>query len=75
MYSSDKCIFAIIDSLRHELTILSKLFYNNFIVLNSEKHLFMLLDVYDYCKPTWYLVIKFLKKKNAGKSVRCNIRQ
>ena len=23
----------------------------------------MLLDVDDYCKPTWYLVIKFLKKK------------
>ena len=63
MYSSDKCISAIIDSLRHELTILSKWVYNNFIVLNSEKYLFMLLDVDDYCKPTWYLVIKFLKKK------------
>ena len=22
----------------------------------------MLLDVDDYCKPTWYAVIKFLKK-------------
>ena len=62
MYSSDKCISAITDSLRHVLSILSKWFYNNFIVLNLEKYLFMLLDVDDYCKPTWYAVIKFLIK-------------
>ena len=34
---SDKRVSTIINSLRHEFTILSKWFYNNFMVLNSEK--------------------------------------
>ena len=47
MYTSDKCVSTIIDSLRHEFSILSKYFYNNFVVLNPEKCSFMLLGVDD----------------------------
>ena len=47
MYTLSKCVSTIIDSLRHELTILSKWVYNNFVVLNSEKSSFMLLGVDD----------------------------
>ena len=47
MYTSDKRLSTIVDSLRHEFTILSKWFYNDFMVLNPEKCSFMLLDV-DY---------------------------
>ena len=39
MYTSDKRVSAIIDSLRHRFTILSKWFYNNFTVLESKKML------------------------------------
>ena len=44
---SDKRVSTIINSLRHEFTVLSKWFYNNFMVLNPEKCSFMLLDVDD----------------------------
>ena len=44
---SDKRVSTIINSLRHEFTILSKWFYNNFMVLNPEKFSFMLLGVDD----------------------------
>ena len=47
MYSSDKRVFTIIDSLSHELTILPKWFYNNFMVLNPDKCSFMLLGADD----------------------------
>ena len=47
MYTSDKRASAIIDSLSHEFTILSKWFYNNFMVLNPDKCSFMLLGVDD----------------------------
>ena len=47
MYTSDKRIPTIIGSLRHEFPILSKWFYNNFMVCNPEKRSFMLLDVDD----------------------------
>ena len=47
MYTSDKRDSTIIDSLSHEFTILSKWFYNNFMVLNPEKFSFMLLGVDD----------------------------
>ena len=42
---SEKRVSTIIDSLRHEFTILSKWFYNNFMVLNPERCSFMLLGV------------------------------
>ena len=47
MYTSDKRASAIIDSLSHEFTVLSKWFYNNFMVLNPNKYSFMLLGVDD----------------------------
>ena len=45
MYTSDKRVSTIIDSLSRECTILSKWFYNNFMVLNPGKCSFMLLGV------------------------------
>ena len=45
MYTSDKRVSTIIDSVRHEFTTLSRWFYNNFMVLNPEKCSFMLLGV------------------------------
>ena len=45
MYTSDKRVSTITNSLRHEFTILSKWFYNNYMVPNSEKCSFMLLGV------------------------------
>ena len=47
MYTSDKRVSTIIGSLRHGSTILSKWFYNNFMVCNPEKRSFMLLGVDD----------------------------
>ena len=47
MYTSDKRVSTMIGSLRHEFTILSKWFYNNFMVCNPEKRSFMLLGVDD----------------------------
>ena len=47
MYTSDKRVFTIIGSLRHEFTILSKWFYNNFMVRNPEKRSFIMLGVDD----------------------------
>ena len=44
---SDKRVAAIVNPLRYEFTILSKWFYNNFMVLYSEKCSFMLLRVDD----------------------------
>ena len=37
MYTSDKCVSTIKDSLTHEFIIPSKWFYNNFMVLNLDK--------------------------------------
>ena len=47
MYTSDKRVSTIIDSLSHKFTMLSKWFYNNFMVLNPDKCSFMLLGVED----------------------------
>ena len=44
---SDKRVSIIINSLRHEVAILSKWFFNNAMVLNPEKCSFMLLGVDD----------------------------
>ena len=45
LYTSDKSISNIINSLSHDFTISSKWFYNNFMVLNPDKCSFMLLGV------------------------------
>ena len=47
MYTPDKRVSTIIDSLSLEFTILSTWFYNNFMVLNPDKCSFMLLGVDD----------------------------
>ena len=47
LHTSDKSISNIMNSLSHDFTILSKWFYNNFIVLNPDKCSFMLLGVDD----------------------------
>ena len=46
-YTSDKSISNIMSSLGHDITIFSKWFYNNFMVLNPDKCSFMLLGVDD----------------------------
>ena len=48
-HTSDKRVFTIIDSLRHEFTILPKWFYSNLMVLDPEEFSFMLLHVEDSC--------------------------
>ena len=45
LYTSDKSISNIMNSLSHDFTILSQWFYNNFMVLNLDKCSFMLLGV------------------------------
>ena len=47
MYGLDKRVSTIIDSLNHEFTILSKWFYNNFMILSLDKFSFVLLGVDD----------------------------
>ena len=62
MYTSDKRVSAFTDCLRREFTILSKWFYNNFMVPNPEKCSFMLLGVDNSLQAN--LVMKFFKTKN-----------
>ena len=45
LYTSDKSISSIMNSLSHNFTILSKWFDNNLMVLNPDKCFFMLLGV------------------------------
>ena len=45
LYTSDKSISNVMKSLSHNFTILSKWFYNNFMLLNPDKLSFMLLGV------------------------------
>ena len=47
LYTSDKNISNIMNFLSHDFTILSKWFYNNFMVLNPDKCCFMLLGIDD----------------------------
>ena len=61
MYTSDKRVSTIIDSLRHEFTILSKWFYNNFMVLNPAKCSFMLLGSDDLLQTNLVCVHEILK--------------
>ena len=62
MYTSEKRVSTIIDSLRHEFTILSKWFYNNFMVLNPEQCSFMLLGVDDSLQTNVVCGDQILKK-------------
>ena len=67
MYSSDKRICKIIDSLRHEFTIPSKRFYNNFMVLNPEKCSFMLVGLDDSSETNLVCGDQILKKSKQEK--------
>ena len=60
MYASDKRVSVIIDLPRHEFTILSKWFYNDFMFL-------MVLTI--HCKPTWYVVMKLFNKSTKKEKV------
>ena len=70
MYTSDKRVSTIIDSLRHDFTILFKCFNNNFMVLNPEKCLFMFSGVDDSLQTNLVCGDKILKntiqKKRLG---------
>ena len=67
MYTSDKRVSTIIDSLSHEFTILSKWFYNNFMVLNPDKCSFMLLGVDDSLQTNLVCGDEILKNKKQEK--------
>ena len=47
LYTSDLIISNIMNSISHDFTILSKWFYNNYMVFNPDKCSFMLLGVDD----------------------------
>ena len=64
LYTSDNSISNIIDPLTHDLTILSKWLYNNFMILNPEKCLFILIGVDDELKLIWCMEMKLLKTLN-----------
>ena len=67
MYTSDKRVSTIIDSLSHEVTILSKWFYDNFMVLNTYKCSFMLLGVDDSLQTNLVCGDKILKNTKQEK--------
>ena len=69
MYTSDKRVSTIIDSLRNEFTILPERFCQNFMVLIPEKCTFMLLASDDLFQTNLVSCDKI------GKSARCSIRQ
>ena len=52
MYTSDKRVSTIIDSMSHEFTILPKRFYNNFMVLHNDKSSFMFSGVENSLQTT-----------------------
>ena len=67
MYTSEKRVSTITDFLRHEFTILSKWFYNNFMVLNPEKCSFMLLGVDDLLQTNMVCGDEILKNTKQEK--------
>ena len=68
MYTSDKSISIIINSLSYDFTVLSKWFDNIFVVLNPDKCSFKLLDVDDELKLTSCRLMKPLTRK----CIRCH---
>ena len=68
LYTSDKSIPNIMNSLSHDFVILSKWFYNNFMVLDPDKCSFMLLGVDDELQTNLVCVeMKLLKTVNKKK--------
>ena len=75
MYTSDKRFSTTIGSLRHEFAILSKWFCNNFMVRNPEEKVIYVVRCWRYIVNQPGMWWSNSWKNNAGKSVRCNIRQ
>ena len=69
LYTSDKSISNIMNSLSHDFTILSKWFYNNFMVLNPDKCSFMLLGVDDELQTNLVCGNETLKNSKKGLGV------
>ena len=69
LYTSDKSISNITNSVSHNFTILSKCFYNNFIVLNPDKCSFMLLRVNDEIQTNLVWGNETLKHSKQEKSL------
>ena len=69
MQTSDKRLSKIIDSLRYEFIILSKWFYNNFLVLNPDKCSFMLLGADDSLQTNLVCDDEILKNTKQEKVV------
>ena len=67
LYTSDKTFSNIMNSLSHGFTILSKWFYNNFMVLNPDKYSFMLLGVDDELQTNLVYGNKTLKNSKTEK--------
>ena len=67
VYTSDKRVFTITDSLRHKFNILSKWFctISWFLTQKNANLCCQVLTI--HCKPTWYVVIKFLKTQDRKK--------
>ena len=67
MYTSDKHVSTIIDSLRHKFPILFKRFYDKFMVRNTAKFSFMLLGVDDSLQINLVCGNEILKNTKKGK--------
>ena len=67
LYTSDKSISYIMSSLGHDITIFSKWFYNNFMVLNPDKCSFMLVGVDDELQTNLVCGNETLKKSKQEK--------
>ena len=67
MYTSDKHVSTIIDSLRHGFTILLEWFYNKFMVFNPEKCSFLLLGVDDSLQTNLLCGDEILKNRKQEK--------
>ena len=67
LYTSDKSVSNIMNSLSHDFTILSQWFYNNFMVLNPDKCSFMLLGVDDELQTNLVCGNKTLKNSKQEK--------
>ena len=67
MYTSDKHVSTIIDSLRHKFPILFKRFYDKFMVRNTAKFSFMLLGVDDSLQINLVCGNEILKNTKQGK--------
>ena len=67
LYTSDKSLSNIMNSLSHDFTNFSKWFYNNFMVLNLDKCSFMLLVVDDELQTNLVCSNKTLKNSKQEK--------